>query len=318
MPEPSTTRLGLYRPLNNGSENVNVQTDLNQNWDKVDLAAGFQIVTSTTRPATPYAGKGISESDTAYRTYFSNGTAPASASWVEIPNSTGSFGANLNLALGKQINIGASASTAAHAIRLATATDSAISSRAVGDAASRILLRADGELSWGNGTAAADTNLYRSAADTLKTDDALIVTGDLTVSTTTWTAYTPTVGNAGTATWSQRLGWYKKIGKVVWFEIYLAASGVGSGTSNLSVTLPSTIYRDGGGAGTTRQAFFMNAASVVAGTNSSVSGTGSAVCLAGGTGAVVDQLRGPTDIPMRGEQIGASTIITIQGWYREA
>jgi hypothetical protein len=40
--------------------------------------------------------------------------------------------------------------------------------------------------------------------------------------------------------------------------------------------------------------------------------------LAGGTGAIIDQFRGPTDIQMRGEQIGTSTIITIQGWYREA
>ncbi|WP_329308326.1 hypothetical protein [Streptomyces microflavus] len=131
MPEPSTPRLGLRRPLNDGSELVNVQTDLNQNADKLDLAAGFQIVTSTTRPGTPFSGKAIAESDTSYRTYFSNGTGPASGSWVEIPNSSGTFGSTLKLAASAQLTIG------------------------------------------------ADVNLYRSAANTLKTDDTVIVGGDL-------------------------------------------------------------------------------------------------------------------------------------------
>ena len=38
MPESPTTRLGLYRPLNDGSELVNVQQDLNNNWGIIDLA----------------------------------------------------------------------------------------------------------------------------------------------------------------------------------------------------------------------------------------------------------------------------------------
>ena len=134
MPEPSTTRLGLYKPLNDGSELVNVQQDLNGNWDKLDLAAGFQIVTSSTRPATPYPGKAIAESDTSYRSYYSNGTVPASASWVEIPNSSGTFGSNLKLASSAQLTIG------------------------------------------------ADVNLFRNAANVLRTNDSLVVDGSLTVS----------------------------------------------------------------------------------------------------------------------------------------
>lgn len=39
-----------------------------------------------------------------------------------------------------------------------------------------------GQHEWGSGTASADTNLYRSAADTLKTDDSLTVLGTLTAS----------------------------------------------------------------------------------------------------------------------------------------
>lgn len=44
-----------------------------------------------------------------------------------------------------------------------------------GDARDRIYIEAGGKIVWGDGTAIADTNLYRSAADTLRTDDAFMV-----------------------------------------------------------------------------------------------------------------------------------------------
>lgn len=100
----TTSRLGLLKP--DGSENVDVQTQLNDNYDAIDLAVGFQVVTSSTRPANPYPGKGIAESDTSYRSYFHNGTTPVSAGWVEIPNASGTFGADLKLASANKLVIG--------------------------------------------------------------------------------------------------------------------------------------------------------------------------------------------------------------------
>lgn len=44
MPETPTPRLGLFRPKEDGSENVNVATDLNNNFDKIDQYAGFMSV----------------------------------------------------------------------------------------------------------------------------------------------------------------------------------------------------------------------------------------------------------------------------------
>ncbi|MCA1571253.1 MAG: hypothetical protein LC798_13220 [Chloroflexi bacterium] len=52
-----------------------------------------------------------------------------------------------------------------------------------GETFPRLTLGANGTLSWGMGTAAEDTTLYRSAADTLKTDDALWVARKGTVPT---------------------------------------------------------------------------------------------------------------------------------------
>lgn len=58
-----------------------------------------------------------------------------------------------------------------------TAIDSVI--RVTGDTADRFRQLASGKFEFGSGSAAPDTNLYRSAADTLTTDDNVTVGGDL-------------------------------------------------------------------------------------------------------------------------------------------
>jgi hypothetical protein len=49
------------------------------------------------------------------------------------------------------------------------------------DTQPRFTLFADGQMNWGSATASADTDLYRSAASTLRTDGSLMVGGDLLV-----------------------------------------------------------------------------------------------------------------------------------------
>lgn len=64
----------------------------------------------------------------------------------------------------------------------ATVGSDAFQARVTGDTVSRLNIDADGGMAWGPGGAGAqDTNLYRSAADTLKTDDSLVVGANLTV-----------------------------------------------------------------------------------------------------------------------------------------
>lgn len=69
-----------------------------------------------------------------------------------------------------------------------TAADRAIDVGVDGDTHPRIAIDAGGRLSWGPGDAAADVVLYRSAADTLKTDDILKAAGlyvnDVQIATT--------------------------------------------------------------------------------------------------------------------------------------
>lgn len=57
----------------------------------------------------------------------------------------------------------------------ALAATAIVKARVSGDAASRLVVQADGKLLWGTGAVAGDTNLYRSGADTLRTDDNLVV-----------------------------------------------------------------------------------------------------------------------------------------------
>lgn len=179
MPDPSTTRISLYKSKSDGSELVTYTQDIAQNWDKVDAAVGFAVCTSSTRPSSPYSGKGIMQSDTSYSTYFSNGTAPASASWVEIPNSSAAYA-------GRLITNFPGSTSATSLVRLAqtgaAASSRALATRGSGDTADRFFFDFDGKIQWGaGGSSSADTNLYRSAANTLATDDSLVVAGDLSV-----------------------------------------------------------------------------------------------------------------------------------------
>lgn len=59
----------------------------------------------------------------------------------------------------------------------ATSTTTTEDKRVTGDSQARLLVDASGRHSWGSGAGAQDVTLYRGAADTLKTDDALQVGG---------------------------------------------------------------------------------------------------------------------------------------------
>lgn len=146
MPDPSTSRLGLYKSKSDGSELVSYPQDIGGNFDKLDLATGFQAVTSTTRPSAPYSGKPIAESDTG-RLYYSNGSAPASGSWVEIASN----GASFTLTGTRSITLNGTANTTTKFAALVS-----------GDTNNRFEITADGTNKWGSGSGAVDVQLGRT------------------------------------------------------------------------------------------------------------------------------------------------------------
>lgn len=176
----STSRVSLYKPA--GGENVNVTTDLNNNFDKLDTNLSFRVAASASarNAISPYwEGLNVRDTDTG-RTWVSNGSAPISASWSQIPNSGSTYDANLNLTSDKQLNIGSSASTASVAVVNSGASSDAISSRVTGDTQSRFVMDADGTMYWGpGGSTATDTGLYRGSAGLLATNGSLQIAGQL-------------------------------------------------------------------------------------------------------------------------------------------
>lgn len=73
----TTTRLGLDKPAYADAADIAV---LNQNFDDIDAAVGMRVVTSTTRPATPWNGQIIFETDTNYTLVWDS----AGAAWKQI------------------------------------------------------------------------------------------------------------------------------------------------------------------------------------------------------------------------------------------
>lgn len=133
--------------------------------------------------------------------------------------------------------------------------------------------------------------------------------GDLTTySNNTFTSYTPSLNNAGTATFSTADGWYQRIGKMIFFSAYLVASAAGSGGSNVTLNAPTSIDR------TTRWTVLTNCEGNTAGNN----GSCTSLAFTSGSGTAFDRLRNSTGTNIIGTDITASTIITASGWYREA
>jgi hypothetical protein len=76
--------------------------------------------------------------------------------------------------------------------------DDVLQTRVSGDAGIRYLLEASGVMAWGDGTSfSMDTNLYRSSANLLKTDDSLEVAQNLTVTGNTAVTGNLTVTGVG-------------------------------------------------------------------------------------------------------------------------
>lgn len=206
----TTTRLGLTKPA--GSEDVDISI-LNTNFDLIDANIGGTKCTSGTRPATPYTGMIIWETDT--KKLMMNTGIPGAAIWTDL---TKTFLQN--------------------PLALAAASDLAYQSKVTGEAASRFETQADGKLWWGAGSGAVDTNLYRSAANTLKTDDTFQPAA-LSLDVVPWT---PTWNSVTLGSGAFNSGYYLNIGDMTFFFFMVQFGTSPSFASTISFNLPTTAY----------------------------------------------------------------------------
>lgn len=176
-----TSRGNLYKSAADGSENVNVVTDLNNNMDRLDALLGWRPVTSGTMPASAFQGAPMFQTDTG-RGYL-NTSAGASAAYVQVMVAGADWASNITMSSSaQQILIGGAPANATFGVRRAAGSDLVYSSRTfTASASSMYAILADGTMAWGPGTSGTDTNLRRVSADVLGTDDSFQVGGGLTV-----------------------------------------------------------------------------------------------------------------------------------------
>lgn len=148
---------------------------------------------------------------------------------------------------------------------------------------------------------------------TVNSDGTVVING-VDITPTAWANYTPTITGGGTATFTNRLGYWKRIAnKTVMYTAYIEVNAAGSGTSPVQYTLPTAPYR-GPTANIRQIAGIMHADNGTTATRIN----GEALIAAGGTGTTVDRLRLGDGTDLNGSQLTAGSSLTISGQYREA
>ena len=191
-----------------------------------------------------------------------------------------------------------------------------------GDTFDRYRQYADGKQEWGPGNGVRDVTVQRNGSAVLGLTGSLTATGGLNgleVNTTnsTWIPYTPTITGGGTATFTTNGGYYWRLGKIIFVNVFIIVNAAGSGSSTVAITMPSNVDRS------SRQALTVHAESVGAGgSGASAIRGGELVFFTGGSGATSDRFRVDQTTGNEGNILGndllAGGSLTIQGWYREA
>lgn len=172
----TTSRLNLYKPADDGSEFIDVATDINQNLDKLDAAIGFVPTTSSTPPGSPFAGMARQDTDTG-RTWYRNG---ANSTWNQLLNSASTFDSNIVLTSGKKVGLGMTPTGANVEITAPNTTAEVVEARVTGDVEPRMSLSWNG-IFFGPGNGVIDTGFYRSNPGELAVDGDVVFDNDLEV-----------------------------------------------------------------------------------------------------------------------------------------
>jgi hypothetical protein len=118
-----------------------------------------------------------------------------------------------------------------------TVADEALSARVHSDTVPRIRIDAGGKITWGAGDAAGDTNIYRSSANTLTTDDVFVATGGMVTLTTNGVPNSALPNGALAVDTTNHVFYYRS--NSTWTQV----TG-GGGGGNANVTISSTAPAD--------------------------------------------------------------------------
>lgn len=187
-----TSRLRLYKPAADGSENVNVVSDLNDNWDRLDSLVSFVPVTSVTYPASSYQGQAFFETDTG-EAYVNKSAVPSASDLWQILTAGSVF--HYPLAIEGDGNFSIQASSGEINVAASTTGSGVLSGKVSGDAFNRFVLFGSGTMEFGSGSGARDVSVYRDSAGVLGIDESLITTGDVIVGDTLYADFAEITNN---------------------------------------------------------------------------------------------------------------------------
>jgi hypothetical protein len=155
----TTPRLGLYKPADDGSEPINVATDINDNLEKIDTLVGFVPATDSTPPSTTYDGMARYNTDSG-KAFFLKGVT-----WTQLLSAGVEFVGNIILGAANRIGIGVSSPAAIVDVEVTSATAVPLAKyKSTAEGNPRLQIDSDGIRS-GPGTTATDVRIYRSSAN---------------------------------------------------------------------------------------------------------------------------------------------------------
>jgi hypothetical protein len=164
-------------PADDGSEPINVATDLNDNLEKLDSTIGFVPSTSTTPPSTVYDGMATYETDTGRAKFRKGGV------WNYLATAGASFLSDLWLGIGQKLGLGTTTPTAVieAVVSSIVTAPTLLKFRQNSDTNPRMQIDVDG-IKIGPGDAATDIQLYRPSANQLAVVGNVSVGSSLSVS----------------------------------------------------------------------------------------------------------------------------------------
>ena len=183
----STPRLGLYKPENDGSDTVDVSTDLNANYDKLDSTMGFVPATSSTEVTGIFDGMAKHETDTGHAFFRKSGV------WTQLLAAGSTFLSNLLLGTGTKLGIGIAIPTAI-IDAWTTAGNVFMKFSHTGDTNPRVQVE-DAGIKFGPGNAATDVRLYRNGVEQLQVEGDTTFEDDVNIQGTASTVNLNVTGN---------------------------------------------------------------------------------------------------------------------------
>lgn len=116
-----------------------------------------------------------------------------------------------------------------------TVASEALSARVSSDTVPRIRIDAGGKITWGSGSAAGDTNIYRSSENTLTTDDVFVATGGMVTLTTNGAPNTSLPNGALAVDTTNHVFYYRS--NSTWTQV---SAGDGGANVTISSTAPAS------------------------------------------------------------------------------